>query len=123
MYANLANYALALQRFDEARQAIHDAQARKTVDLVLRNALYALVLAGNGWDTSASKALRCCVSCRTRGVPVLLVTGYCSKRYLARIPLCEYASTGIRATTFGHANARSPRAAHNCLLLANCISL
>ena len=29
-YANLANYALALQRFDEARQIIHEAQARKT---------------------------------------------------------------------------------------------
>ena len=28
-YGNPANYALALQRFDEARQIIHEAQARK----------------------------------------------------------------------------------------------
>ena len=33
-YANLANYALALQRFDEARQIIHEAQARKLDDFV-----------------------------------------------------------------------------------------
>jgi tetratricopeptide (TPR) repeat protein len=30
-YANLANYTLALQRFDEARQIIHEAQTRKSV--------------------------------------------------------------------------------------------
>jgi eukaryotic-like serine/threonine-protein kinase len=41
-YANLANYTLALQRFDEARQSIHEAQARKLDDLALHNALYAL---------------------------------------------------------------------------------
>jgi serine/threonine protein kinase/tetratricopeptide (TPR) repeat protein len=41
-YDNLANDNLALQRFDEARQIIHAAQARKLDDLVLRNALYAL---------------------------------------------------------------------------------
>jgi hypothetical protein len=43
---NLANYALALQRFDETRQIIHEAQARKLDDFVLRNALYALAFLG-----------------------------------------------------------------------------
>ena len=45
-YANLTNYALALQRFDEARQIIHEAQARKMDDFVLHNALYALAFIG-----------------------------------------------------------------------------
>jgi eukaryotic-like serine/threonine-protein kinase len=50
-YVNLANYALALQRFDEARQIIHEAQERKLDDVVLRNALYALAFLGG--DTGA----------------------------------------------------------------------
>jgi eukaryotic-like serine/threonine-protein kinase len=41
-YGNLANYTLALQRFDEARQSIHEAQARKLDDFIFHNALYAL---------------------------------------------------------------------------------
>jgi len=45
-YENLANHALALQRFDEARQIIHEAQARKLDDFVLHNALYALAFLG-----------------------------------------------------------------------------
>jgi eukaryotic-like serine/threonine-protein kinase len=45
-YANLTNYVLALQRFDEARQIIHEAQARKMDDFVLHNALYALAFIG-----------------------------------------------------------------------------
>jgi eukaryotic-like serine/threonine-protein kinase len=45
-YDNLANYTLALQRFDEARQNIHDGQARKLDDLLLHNALYALAFLG-----------------------------------------------------------------------------
>jgi serine/threonine protein kinase/Flp pilus assembly protein TadD len=45
-YESLANYTLALQRFDEARQVIHEAQARKLDDLILRNALYALAFLG-----------------------------------------------------------------------------
>jgi eukaryotic-like serine/threonine-protein kinase len=45
-YGNLANYILALQRLDEARQIIRDAQARKMDDLVLHNALYALAFLG-----------------------------------------------------------------------------
>jgi eukaryotic-like serine/threonine-protein kinase len=45
-YENLANYALALQHFDETRQIIHEAQARKADDSVLHNALYALAFLG-----------------------------------------------------------------------------
>jgi DNA-binding winged helix-turn-helix (wHTH) protein len=41
-YANLANYALALQRFDEARRIIQDAQARGMDDRILHEPLYAL---------------------------------------------------------------------------------
>jgi serine/threonine protein kinase/tetratricopeptide (TPR) repeat protein len=41
-YGNLANYTLALQRFDEARQSIHEAQARKLDNFQFHNALYAL---------------------------------------------------------------------------------
>jgi serine/threonine protein kinase/tetratricopeptide (TPR) repeat protein len=39
---NLLNSLLALQRFDEARQTIQQAQTRKSDNLVLHNALYAL---------------------------------------------------------------------------------
>jgi eukaryotic-like serine/threonine-protein kinase len=50
-YEGLANYLLALQRFDEARHAIQEALARKTEDFGIHNALYALgFLAG---DSSA----------------------------------------------------------------------
>jgi len=41
-YANLANYTFAMQRFDETRQIIHEAQARKMDDFTFHNALYAL---------------------------------------------------------------------------------
>jgi eukaryotic-like serine/threonine-protein kinase len=41
-YSNLGNYSLALQRFNEARQVIHDAEARKLDDVIFHNALYAL---------------------------------------------------------------------------------
>ncbi len=41
-YEDLGNFLLALQRFDEARQVIHEAQVRKLDDVVLHNALYAL---------------------------------------------------------------------------------
>jgi serine/threonine protein kinase/tetratricopeptide (TPR) repeat protein len=46
MYEDLANYTLALQRFDEAQQIIHEAQARKWERLILHNALYALAFLG-----------------------------------------------------------------------------
>jgi serine/threonine protein kinase/tetratricopeptide (TPR) repeat protein len=42
VYDNLANYTLALQRFDEARQTIHEAQVRKLDNFIVHNALYAL---------------------------------------------------------------------------------
>ncbi|MBZ5720489.1 MAG: protein kinase [Acidobacteriia bacterium] len=45
-YTNLANDELALQRFDEARQIIHEAQTRKLDDPIHRNALYALAWLG-----------------------------------------------------------------------------
>jgi eukaryotic-like serine/threonine-protein kinase len=41
-YADLANSLLALQRFNEARQIVQQAQERKLDNFVLRNALYAL---------------------------------------------------------------------------------
>jgi serine/threonine protein kinase/tetratricopeptide (TPR) repeat protein len=46
IYGNLANCTIALQRFDEARQVIHDAQERKADDLALHNVLYALAFLG-----------------------------------------------------------------------------
>ncbi|MGC2271250.1 MAG: winged helix-turn-helix domain-containing protein [Candidatus Sulfotelmatobacter sp.] len=44
---NIANDTLALQRFDESRQIIREAQARKEGDLVTRVALYALAFIGS----------------------------------------------------------------------------
>jgi eukaryotic-like serine/threonine-protein kinase len=41
-YANLINYVLALQRFDEARQVIHEVQDRKLDNFSIHNSLYAL---------------------------------------------------------------------------------
>jgi len=41
-YDNLANADLALQRFDEAREVIRQAQTKKLDDYITRNALYAL---------------------------------------------------------------------------------
>ncbi len=46
-YGSLANFALSLQRLDEARQITHQAQARHEDDLVLRDALYALAFLGS----------------------------------------------------------------------------
>jgi serine/threonine protein kinase/tetratricopeptide (TPR) repeat protein len=45
-YPNLANDALALQHFDEAREVIHEAQARKMDSYVMHNALYGLAFLG-----------------------------------------------------------------------------
>jgi tetratricopeptide (TPR) repeat protein len=45
-YVDLANYPAALQRFDETRQIIHDAQARNLDDAPLHNDLYALAFLG-----------------------------------------------------------------------------
>jgi eukaryotic-like serine/threonine-protein kinase len=46
-HENLANHVLALQRFDEARQIIHQAQAREMGDAIPHNALYALAFLGS----------------------------------------------------------------------------
>src|SRR5271156_2048296 len=45
-YLNLANYAMALQRFDEARQSIHEVQARKLEAYVFHVQLYGLAFLG-----------------------------------------------------------------------------
>jgi eukaryotic-like serine/threonine-protein kinase len=45
-YTNLANQTLALQRLDETRQSIHEAQARKLDNFIFHNALYALAFLG-----------------------------------------------------------------------------
>ena len=45
-YENLAIDALALQRFDETRRIIHEAQARKLDDYALYTPLYALAFIG-----------------------------------------------------------------------------
>ncbi|MFZ0738810.1 MAG: protein kinase, partial [Candidatus Acidiferrales bacterium] len=42
LYFNLANYTLALQRFDETRQIIRETQSRKLDHAIFHNALYAL---------------------------------------------------------------------------------
>ena len=46
-YGNLANDAIALQHFDEARQIIHEAQARKLDHSVFHTILYALAFVGS----------------------------------------------------------------------------
>ena len=45
-YEGLANYTLAVQRFDETRQIIHEAQARKLDDFLMHSALYTLAFLG-----------------------------------------------------------------------------
>ncbi len=46
-YANLGNSLISLQRFDEARQIIHEAQARKLDGFALHTSLYALAFLGS----------------------------------------------------------------------------
>jgi eukaryotic-like serine/threonine-protein kinase len=46
LYANLAEHTLALQRFDETRQMVHEAQARRVDYYLLHNAVYALAFLG-----------------------------------------------------------------------------
>ncbi len=45
-YAHLANYAIALQHFDETGKIIREAQARKLDNVVMRNARYGLAFLG-----------------------------------------------------------------------------
>ena len=51
LYDYLAIFTVALQRFDETRQVIHEAQARKLDYYLLHHALYALAFVGK--DTAA----------------------------------------------------------------------
>ena len=46
VYENLANYSIALQRFDDTRQIIHETQARKLDDYIVHDAIYALDFLG-----------------------------------------------------------------------------
>jgi eukaryotic-like serine/threonine-protein kinase len=46
-YGDLGNSLLSSQRFDEARQIIHEGQARKLDGIVFQNALYALAFLGS----------------------------------------------------------------------------
>ena len=46
LYENLAIYSVALQRFDAARQIIHEAYAAKMDDSTLHSVLYALAFFG-----------------------------------------------------------------------------
>jgi eukaryotic-like serine/threonine-protein kinase len=46
LYINLANFVLALQRLDETRQIIHEAQTRKLDQAVMHQALYAVAFIG-----------------------------------------------------------------------------
>jgi serine/threonine protein kinase/Tfp pilus assembly protein PilF len=54
-YAGLANFSLALQRFDETRQIIHEAQARKMDNFIFHNALYALAFLGADYSAMAEQ--------------------------------------------------------------------
>ncbi len=45
-YDDIANFTLALLRFDEARQSIQEAQTRKQDNFIFHNALYALAFIG-----------------------------------------------------------------------------
>ncbi|MGB6495617.1 MAG: serine/threonine-protein kinase [Candidatus Acidiferrum sp.] len=54
-YINLANFALASQRFDETRQIIHEAQERKLSNFLLHNAIYALAFLGADSATMAEQ--------------------------------------------------------------------
>jgi tetratricopeptide (TPR) repeat protein len=55
VYENLAHYTLALQRFDEARQIMNEAQSRKIDNFVLRKALYGLAFVGADFGTMAEQ--------------------------------------------------------------------
>jgi len=54
-YVNLANDLLALQRPDEARQIIHEAQGQKLDDFIFHSALYALAFLGADSDAMAEQ--------------------------------------------------------------------
>jgi DNA-binding winged helix-turn-helix (wHTH) protein/tetratricopeptide (TPR) repeat protein len=55
-HSNLANYALSLQHFDEARRVVEEAQAQKLDGFLLHNALYALAFLGADSPAMAEQA-------------------------------------------------------------------
>jgi eukaryotic-like serine/threonine-protein kinase len=55
VYADLGNNLLALQRFDDARQIIREAQERKLGDFILHGTLYALGFLGGGSPAMAEQ--------------------------------------------------------------------
>jgi eukaryotic-like serine/threonine-protein kinase len=55
IYPNLTNSLLALQRFDEARQTMQQAQERKLDNFILRNALYGLAFVRDESSTMAEQ--------------------------------------------------------------------
>ncbi len=56
-YENLGNNLLALQRFDQARQTIQQAQARKLDNFIFHNALYTLAVLGADSRAAAEQQL------------------------------------------------------------------
>jgi len=54
-YGNLVNFTLALQRFDGARQSVHETQARKLDSFLLHNALYALAFLSSDSEAMAEQ--------------------------------------------------------------------
>ena len=55
-YGDLVNSLISLQRFDETRQIVHEAQARKLDIVLLHSALYALAFLGADSAAMARKA-------------------------------------------------------------------
>ena len=51
----MANFALALQRFDEAQRTIHEAQAKKLESDIFHNALYGLAFLGSDFAAMAEQ--------------------------------------------------------------------
>jgi tetratricopeptide (TPR) repeat protein len=58
-YENLTQYTLALQRFDETRRIIHEAQARKMDPAEFHLTLYAMAFLGADSATMAEEQARC----------------------------------------------------------------
>jgi len=54
-YVTLPAYTLAMQRFDETRQILHEGQARKVDNYLLHDALYALAFFGADFAAMAEE--------------------------------------------------------------------
>ena len=73
-YADLGNSLLSLQRFDETRQIIHEAQARKLDNDLLHNALYALAFLGSDSAGDGGTATVVCGQARLENVGLALAS-------------------------------------------------